>query len=63
MAESNSVLIFSSEVGKLCFTREHSFSIRQEFQLKTYNAAVSILKITANDDLLRVYCHSNLQVN
>ena len=63
MAESNSVLIFSSELGKFCFTREHSFSIRQKFQLKTYNAAVSILKITTNDDLLRVYCHSNLQAN
>ena len=52
MAESNSVLIFSSELGKFCFTREHFLSIRQRFQPKTYNAAVSILKITTNDDLL-----------
>ena len=54
MAESNSVLIFSSELGKFCFTREHLFSVRQKFQLKTYNAAVSIFKITTNDDLQRV---------
>ena len=41
---SDSVLIFSNELGKFCFTREHSFSIRQKFQLKIYNAVVSILK-------------------
>ena len=63
MAESNSVLIFSSELGKFFFTGEQMFSIRQKFQLKTYNAAVSMLNITTNDDLLRVYCHSNLQAN
>ena len=53
MAESNSVLIFSSELGKFCFTREDLFSVRQKCQLKTYNAAVSIFKITTNDDLQR----------
>ena len=61
MAESNGVLIFSNELGKFCVTREHSFLIRQKFQLKIYDAAVSILKIPTNDDLPRVYCHSNLQ--
>ena len=60
-AEPNSVLISSNELGKFCFTREHSFSIRQKFQLKIYNAVVSILKIPTNDDLLRLYCHSDLQ--
>ena len=60
-AEPNSVLVFSKELGNFCVTREHSFSIRQNFQLKIYNAAVSILKIPTNDDLLTVYCHSNLQ--
>ena len=58
---SNSVLIFSNELGKFCFTREHLLSIRQKFQLKIYNAVVSILKIPANNDLPRVYCHTNLQ--
>ena len=38
MAESNSILIFSSR-------------------------SFEILKITTNDDLLRVYCHSNFQAN
>ena len=57
---SNSVLIFSNELGKFCFTREHLFSIRQKFKPKIYNAVVSILKIPAND-LLRFYCYSNLQ--
>ena len=57
----NSVLIFSNELGKCCFTREYLFSIRQKFQLKIYNALVSILKISTNNDLLRVYCHSDLQ--
>ena len=59
--EPNSVLVFSKELGNFCVTREYSFSKRQKFQLKIYNAAVSILKILTNDDLLRVYCHSNLQ--
>ena len=54
---SNSVLIFSNELGKLCFTREHLFSIRLKFQLKIYNTLVSILKISTNNNLLRVYCH------
>ena len=57
----SSVLIFSNELGKFCLTREHLFSKRQKFQLKIYNAVVSILKIHANNNLLRVYCHSNLQ--
>ena len=55
------ILIFSNELGKFCFTREHSFSKSQKFQLKIYDTAVSILKILTNDYLLRVYCHSNLQ--
>ena len=54
---SNSILIFSNELWKFCFTREHLFSIRQKFQLKIYNAFVSILKISTNNNLLRVYCH------
>ena len=29
--------------------------------MKIYNAVVSILKITRNDDLLRVYCKFQLQ--
>ena len=50
---SNSVLIFSNELGKLCFTGEHLFSIEQKFQVKIYNAVVSIFKIPANnEDLL-----------
>ena len=56
---SNSVLIFSNKLGKFCFTRGHLFSIRHKLQLKIYNALVSILKISTNNDLLRVYCHSN----
>ena len=55
---SNSVLIFSNELGEFCFTREHLFSIRQRFQMKIYNVVVSILKIPANNDLLRFYCES-----
>ena len=47
MAESNSILINI---------------LKQKFQLKIY-AVVSILKITTNDDLLRVYCYSNFQAN
>ena len=58
---SNSVLMFSSELDKFCFTREHSLSIRQKFKLKICYAVVNILKIPANNDLLRFYCHSNLQ--
>ena len=58
---SNNVFIFSNELSKFCFTREHLFSIRQKFQMKIYNAVVSILKIPANNDLLSVYCRSNLQ--
>ena len=58
---SNSVLIFSNELGKFCFTREHLFSIRQKFQLKIYNTLVSILKISTNNNLLRVYCHLNFK--
>ena len=58
---SNSILIFSNELGKFCFTREHLFSIRQKFQLKIYNTLVSILKISTNNNLLRVSCHLNFQ--
>ena len=58
---SNIVLIFLNVLDDFCFTREHLLSIRQKFQLKIYNAVVSILKIPANNDLLRVYCHSYLQ--
>ena len=41
---SNSALIFSNELGEFFFTTEQLFSIRQKFQLKIYNAVVSILK-------------------
>ena len=57
MAEPKGVLNFSNELGKFFVTREHLFSIGQKFQLKIYNAAMSILKIPINDDMLRVICH------
>ena len=60
LSVSNSSLVFSNELGKICFTREHLFSIRQKFQMKIYNAVASILKIPADNDLLRFYCHPNL---
>ena len=60
MAESNSILIFSNELGILFYQRT-SVLKRQKFQRKIYNTIVSILKIPTNDYLLRVYCHSNLQ--
>ena len=60
MAESNGVLIFSSELGILFHQRTFILK-RQKFQLKIYNTVVSTLKIPTNDYLLKVYCHSNWQ--